>query len=360
MIYLYENEINMISILVVGCGNMGASHAMAYENHHGFTICGLVSRGNSKEKLNAQLKGDYPLYVSFEEALEKEKPKAVCIATYPETHEPYTLKALEAGLHVFLEKPIATSVEGGQRILKKMVNTQKKVMIGYILRHHPVWKEFIAQSKTLGKPLVMRMNLNQQSRGIMWGVHQNLMQSLSPIVDCGVHYLDVMCQMTSAVPLSVSAIGVRLTDAIPENNYNYGQLQIRFKDGSVGWYEAGWGPMVSETAHFIKDVFGPKGSVSLLQEAQQTDAVEGHTQTDIMKIHRASIDKDNQFIYPDEKRSFDEAPSHQDLCDFEQQYFYHAITNDLDLSTHVQEAIDSLAIALACDIAVKSGETVYL
>ena len=45
-----------ISILVVGCGNMGASHAISYENHDGFEICGLVSRGDSKVDLNKKLK----------------------------------------------------------------------------------------------------------------------------------------------------------------------------------------------------------------------------------------------------------------------------------------------------------------
>ena len=42
----------------------------------------------------------------------------------------------------------------------------------------------------------MRMNLNQQSHGPTWTAHRNLMDSMSPIVDCGVHYVDVMCQMT--------------------------------------------------------------------------------------------------------------------------------------------------------------------
>ena len=122
----------------------------------------------------------------------------------------------------------------------------------------------IELSQQLGKPLVMRMNLNQQSHGRMWDVHRNLMATLSPIVDCGVHYIDVMCQMTRSRPTHVSAIGARLTDDIPTDNYNYGQLQIRFEDGSVGWYEAGWGPMISETAFFVKDVIGPKGSVSIV------------------------------------------------------------------------------------------------
>ena len=44
----------------------------------------------------------------------------------------------------------------------------------------------------------MRMNLNQQSSESQWIVHKNLMKSTSPIVDCAVHYVDVMCQMTKS------------------------------------------------------------------------------------------------------------------------------------------------------------------
>ena len=58
------------------------------------------------------------------------------------------------------------------------------------------------------------------------------------------------------------AIGARLSDEVKQQNY--GMLQVMFDDGSVGWYEAGWGPMMSETAFFVKDVVGPKGSVSIV------------------------------------------------------------------------------------------------
>ena len=98
----------------------------------------------------------------------------------------------------------------------------------------------------------MRMNLNQQSSGDNWFTHKQLMKSMSPIVDCGVHYVDVMCMMTGAQPIRVSAIGARLTDEVAPEMYNYGQLQVSFDDGSVGWYEAGWGPMMSETAFFVR------------------------------------------------------------------------------------------------------------
>lgn len=353
-----------IKILIVGCGNMGASHAAAYHSMPEFEICGLVSRGNSKYKLNEQLNASYPTFDEYAAALAATRADAVCISTYPDTHETFALQALEANAHVFIEKPLADTVLGCERIIAKAKEKNKKVVVGYILRHHPSWIRFIAESQKLGKPLVMRMNLNQQSEGYMWDVHRNLMKSLSPIVDCGVHYIDVMCQMTRSKPVSVTAIGTRLTEDIAESNYNYGQLQIRFEDGSVGWYEAGWGPMISETAFFIKDVFGPKGAVSITaREASsqgKSDLVEAHTKTEAIRIHHADIDADNKFTKADEWIDLQDEPDHQELCNREQRYFLEAIQNNLDLSNHLEDALNSLKIAFACDESVKTGEAVKL
>ena len=353
-----------LRVLVVGCGNMGASHAMAYHTLPGFDICGLVSTGKSKEVLSEKLGGAYPLFDNFEEALSASRPDAVCISTYPDTHEEYAIKSMENGCHVFVEKPLADTVEGSIRVAEAAKKHNKKLVVGYILRYHPSWERFIELSHDLGKPLVMRMNLNQQSHGYMWNVHRSLMESLSPIVDCGVHYIDVMCQMTQSKPVQVSAIGARLTDDIPAGNYNYGQLQIRFEDGSVGWYEAGWGPMVSETAFFVKDVFGPKGSVSIVaKEAShsgKSDFVEAHTKTESLRVHFADLDSDNQFVKPDEWIDLQDEPDHQELCNREQRFFLKAIQEDLDLTSSIDDAINSLRIAFACDESVKTGEVVKL
>lgn len=353
-----------LKILVVGCGNMGASHAMAYHLNPGFEICGLVSTGTSKEKLNEKLGGGFALFSDYSAALRETKPDAVCISTYPDTHEAFAIQAFEAGCHVFMEKPIADSVLGAEKVAAAAARSGKKLVIGYILRHHPSWMKFIDIAQQLGKPLVMRMNLNQQSQGYMWDVHRNLMKSLSPIVDCGVHYIDVMCQMVRSKPVQVSAIGARLTNDIPEGNYNYGQLQIRFEDGSVGWYEAGWGPMVSETAFFVKDVIGPKGSVSIVAKDAgskgNSDNVEAHTKTESLKWHHADIDAQNHFTKPDEWIDLNDEPDHQELCNREQAFFLKAIVDNVDLTDHVKDAVDSLKIAFACDESVRTGAVVSL
>jgi len=353
-----------IRILVVGCGNMGRSHALAYHQMDGFEICGIVSRGTSKEKLNEALGGDYELYNDYEKALAKSNPDAVCISTYPDTHEAFAIKAFKANCHVFLEKPIAPTIEACERVVAEAKKANKKLVVGYILRHHPSWIEFIKIAKTLGKPLVMRMNLNQQSHGIMWNVHKNLMNSMSPIVDCGVHYVDVMCQMVGLKPVRVSGIGARLSDELIDEMYNYGQLQVTFEDGSVGWYEAGWGPMASTKAFFVKDVWGPKGSATITAKDTykdgESDNIDIHTKTQQIRIHHSDIDSNNEFTKKDEWISTEDEPDHNGLCKREQEYFYKAMTEDINLDKHMEDAVNSTRVVLAADESIRTGKTIEL
>ena len=162
-----KSDSKSLRVLVVGCGNMGASHAMAYHTIDGFQICGIVSTGKSKHVLNEKIGGGFALFSDFDEALEKTKPDAVCISTYPDTHESFAVKAFEKGCHVFIEKPVADTVSGAERVVAAAIKANKKLVVGYILRHHPSWERFVQLAHELGKPLVMRMNLNQQSHGVI-------------------------------------------------------------------------------------------------------------------------------------------------------------------------------------------------
>ena len=354
-----------LRVLVAGCGNMGASHARAYHRMPEFQVVGLVSRGEaSRRALGAELGGP-PGFGDYHEALRATRPDVVSINTYPETHGPFALAAIEAGCHVFCEKPLATTVQEAQAVVDAARARDRKLVVGYILRVHPAWMRFIEIARTLGKPLVMRMNLNQQSHGPAWDWHRNLMDSMSPIVDCGVHYVDVMCQMTGARPVRVSAIGARLTEELKPGMYNYGQLQVTFEDGSVGWYEAGWGPMMSETAFFVKDVIGPKGSVSIVKDPNESaaagsDDIDSHTKTNCLRVHHGAIDARNEFVKPDELISTEDEPDHQALCEREQAYLLRAIRENLDLSGHVADAVSSLRIVLAADESFRRGQVVTL
>jgi predicted dehydrogenase len=358
-----------VKVLVVGVGNMGRSHALAYQSNPGFELVGLMSRTiRGRNDLPEALAG-VPRFEDFDQAMATAKPDAVSINTYPDTHASYALKAFDAGCHVFMEKPIATNAADAQKVVDRARATGRKLVIGYILRVHPSWAKFVEVSRTLGKPLVMRMNLNQQSSGPAWNWHRNLMESLSPLVDCGVHYVDVMCQMTGAKPVRVHGIGAHLASDV--KTYNYGALQVVFDDGSVGWYEAGWGPMMSEVAYFVKDVVGPKGCVSIVvpQGGEKEAKLDGlsdsadidqHTKTNALKVHSAEIDASNNFVKRDQWINMEDEPDHQELCNREQAFFLKAIRENLDLGSSMDDAVSSLRIVLAADESIRTRRAVEL
>lgn len=350
-----------IRVLVAGCGHMGASHARAYHEMPAFEIAGLVSRGpESRGSLNASLGGGYPEFDDYFDALKATRPDAVCISTYTETHAPYALAALDAGVHVFLEKPVADTAEAAGRVIDAARRANRALVVGYILHVHPAWQRFIALARTLGTPLVMRMNLNQQSDGAHWATHRNLLTATSPIVDCGVHYVDVMCQMTGARPVRVNGIGARLAGDIAADRFNYGHLQVTFDDGSVGWYEAGWGPMMSETAYFVKDVIGPRGAVSITAPSGGSADHESHTRTEALRLHHAELSADGTFARADEIMALEDEPGHDALCRREQERFLDAIRGSFDLDPHWRSALDSLRIVLAAERSAQEGRTVEL
>ena len=356
---------NKISVLVVGAGNMGRSHALAYASIPEFEIAAICTRSpESRAKLMPELPEGTAEVNHYQSALQELKPDAVCISTYPDTHYPFAKLALEAGCHVFTEKPLAESAEQCKELVELSRSKGKALVVGYILRQHPSWIKFVEVAKTLGSPLVMRMNLNQQSYGKNWETHKSLLSSISPVVDCGVHYVDVMCQMTESKPVRVSGIGAQLTDELPKDKINYGHLQVTFEDGSVGWYEAGWGPMMSETAFFVKDVVGPFGSASIVAAEAgsrgKSSDVDAHCQTERILLHRSEKNESGELVAKDEFIDLDDEPDHDELCRREQLFFLDGITGKADLTEHQNSAIRASEIVLAADHSFRTGQMIQL
>lgn len=340
----------MIRVLVVGLGQMGQSHALAYAADPAYQVVGVVNR--SPVALPDAL-AHIDVESDIDTALARLNPDMVAIVTYSDSHAALAIKSMQAGAHVFVEKPLATTVADCKRVAQVAQDTDRKLMVGHILRHHPTWQALIAEARALNGPYVFRLNLNQRSTGPAWEIHKALMQSTPPIVDCGVHYVDVMCQITDAAPVEVRGMGLRLSDEIAPDMYNYGHFQVIFEDGSCGWYEAGWGPMMSETAHFVKDVVSPGGAVSLRAPQGVGSAdVEGHTAADQLIVAPKGQGETT--------RDFRDSPGHQALCNRQAAAMARAITEDVNLSRHVEDAVRSVAICLAADDSVRSGAPVRL
>jgi hypothetical protein len=122
--------------------------------------------------------------------------------------------------------------------------------------------------------------------------------------------------------------------------------------------------MMSTAAFFVKDVVGPKGSVTIEAsdkiDADNSDDVNAHSATSAIRVHHAAIDKANEFVQQDRIISMADEPDHDGLCEREQAFFLKAIRENLDLTKHWAAARDSLAIVLAAEQSIRSGQVVTL
>ena len=77
-------------------------------------------------------------------------------------------------------------------------------------------------------------------------------------------------------------------------------------------------------------------------------------------MHHAALDANDEFVRPDEYINTEDEPDHQGLCDREQAFLLRAIREDLDLTAHMNDAVNSLRIVLAADESVRTGQVVTL
>lgn len=249
-------------VALIGCGSMGAAHLddISQMSHIQLScVCdiNLYRAKGFATKYHAD---------SFEKDWRKvvadNNVDIVIICTYPSSHLEILEECIRHGKHVLCEKPITQDMESGKKFFDLVrSNPHVKVLVGYILRHNKTYQKVaeMIRSGAIGFPIVMRMTQNHHTMD--WQKYLNLIRDTSPIVDCGVHYLDVMRWVTGAEIKDVDGIGLKTEADVPDGKYNYGLMTVRLTDGSIGYYEAGWGNTIA--ADNLKEFIGPKGRIRI-------------------------------------------------------------------------------------------------
>ena len=205
-----------------------------------------------------------------QECISRPETDIVIIATYPKTHLELLRLCMKYKKHVICEKPIATSLEEGEEFVRLVKeNPDVKVLVGHILRHNATYRKVakMIHEGAIGKPMIMRMVQNHHTKN--WDRYRRLIEETSPIIDCGVHYLDVMQWFADAKIENIRGIGVRTEEDLPKNKCNYEMITVTLSDGSVGYYEAGWTRAL--TSSDVKEFVGPKGSIRLIYAKDRVD-----------------------------------------------------------------------------------------
>lgn len=311
----------MTRVLIVGLGRMGYAHAMAASKIKDVEICGLVARNFKKyEKEVASFPG-VPLYMDYKVALKKAKPDAVIISTFTDTHGLFATLAMDAGAHVFVEKPLGTTRREAGYAIAMSRKTGKKLVVGFILRHHEIWKKLIECAKQLTGPYKVKITMNQHSTGKDWEYHQNLLKSgLSPLVDVGVHYVDVMNQIASGEVVDIKSKGHKDDPELPA--VNDARMIVEYSDGSEFYFESGFGPKIYPGDVPIRQIIAKDGEVTLTPH--------------------------NQIIFNGEEINFPDDGFKK--CEIAQQkFFFDVIRKDINLEPHWVSVAMSHAICFVAE-----------
>ncbi|MFC1525735.1 Gfo/Idh/MocA family protein [Candidatus Latescibacterota bacterium] len=127
----------MIRLLCIGLGGMGHHDWNAAIDCGGFEPVGGVDVKEDARKVFAE-KAGAPTFETIEEALGRIEADAALVATPDHFHAPFAIAALEAGLDVITEKPMAESLEDGRRMHAAAETNGRMLMVHQQLRWHPL------------------------------------------------------------------------------------------------------------------------------------------------------------------------------------------------------------------------------
>ena len=252
---------------IVGVGGIAQKrHIPAFLNHPDVEIVAVCdNRQDVLDKVASDL-GVKHKFTDYHDLLKLDEIDAVDICTPNFLHEDPTVKALDAGKHVLVEKPLARNAEEGTAMVEASQRSGKKLMVAYCYRWHSgarALKRFI-EAGDMGEIYYARVQALRR-RGIpSWGVFtQKDKQGGGPLVDMGCHALDLtLWLMGHPKPVSVTGVChtkfgtrpgmVNLLGKWDHTNYtveDFASAMVRFDNGASLMIES------SFAANIEKDIF---------------------------------------------------------------------------------------------------------
>lgn len=262
----------MYNIVLIGCGHMGEVHLDDIYLNENINIYGVADLDIERAKLFQKKYNAEKCTTNCEELIKDKKTDIVICAAYARTHLDILRLCVKYKKHLLCEKPVTPDLKSAYEFVSLAKNSDIKVQIGFILRFNETYKKVgeLIRLGTIGSPLVVRMTQNHHV--LKWQKYRSLLEDTSPVVDCGVHYIDLLKEYTNAKVVSVSGISQTLDEETPKSTYNYGLITVKMSDGSVAFYESGWGGSIASENK--KEFIGPKGRITITERENRTDCKE--------------------------------------------------------------------------------------
>ncbi|MDW8403890.1 Gfo/Idh/MocA family oxidoreductase [Chloroflexus sp.] len=188
----------MTKISVIGCGHWGKN---LVRNFHQLgvlhAVCDVTEAGRATAAATAP---GTAIVADVTRALRDPEPRGIVIATPAETHFELAKQALQAGKDVFVEKPLALSLEQGAALVRLADQRRRILMVGHVLEYHPgiLALRRLVEQGDLGK--VQYIYSNRLSLGKVRR-EENILWSFAP------HDIAVILRLLGSMPFAVTACG---------------------------------------------------------------------------------------------------------------------------------------------------------
>jgi predicted dehydrogenase len=301
------------------------------------------------QALKAQYGGK--AYQDFYELLDKENPQAVFIATPEPIHTNPAKAAAEHGAQVFLEKPMATSLEDADTINKACKDAGVKLMIGYILRFeisYAMIRSAIVDG-SIGKFLsayARRMATISEAR--------RLNGRVSPLTYIGVHDIDQILWYHPVPVKSVYARAIKGRVWEEFDTFDSVWLMMEFEDGALGIHEVGW-CLPEEWAKWQSPVsWGGFGDVRMNVLGTHGDLFLDFTPMNLYGVNRDGWKMPDTRHWP---------TLHNNIVGsikLEVEHFFDCIQNNKTLLVTGEDGRRSLEVMLAAEKSIAEGKKINL
>ncbi len=199
---------------LIGAGTRGVVLMRDMLSHGGFEIAAAADPDpERRESLRRAVPGDYPVSANWEELLDNPEVDLVVIASPDFAHEEQAVAAFESGRDVFLEKPIAITVDGGRRVLRARDRAGRMLLIGFVLRYAPIFRRArkLVEEGAIGRPTTAWV-LHSVASGGPWYFHDwhsTFANTGGLLLQKGSHDFDLINWFAGSTPRSVYALGSR-------------------------------------------------------------------------------------------------------------------------------------------------------
>lgn len=204
---------------------------------------------------------------------------AVVICTPNKYHAEISIAALNEGVHVICEKPMAMTAAEGQLMVEAAEKSGKQLMIAYhyrYMRESQAAKKIIDKNE-IGRPMVGRVQALRRRKVPGWGVFTNKeLQGGGSLIDFGCHFLDLsLWLLGSPKPVEVIGNTYNVVSTMPDQVNQWGRVDnetfdvddhvtayIRFDNGATLLFETSWAANVKEDKESVS-ISGDTGGVDL-------------------------------------------------------------------------------------------------